>query len=55
MILTRLEATKKVKELKEKKNVDDLAKEIGIAKMTLYTRLEKMNWKKPELVAISYM
>jgi DNA-binding Xre family transcriptional regulator len=51
-MLTKLEATNKVIILKEKTNVNKLADNIGISKMTLYTRLKKMNWKKPELFSI---
>lgn len=47
---SQLETTTKVYALREKsKNDDELAKTIGIAKGTLYTRLKKNNWKAPEI------
>ena len=50
----QLKATDAVYKLREDKtrNDNDLASLLGISKVTLYTRLEKSNWKKSELALI---
>ena len=48
-------ATKKVLKLKEGTTSDKLADMLGIAKPTLYTRLERQNWKKTELALINLL
>jgi len=49
----QLEATNKVYSLRESaKNDNELAESLGISKVTLYTRLERSNWKKSELSLI---
>jgi len=50
--LNRLKMNEKIKQLLLKNSKEDLAKMIGISKVTLYTRLEKGNWKKGELALI---
>ncbi len=55
MELTKLETTTKVKSLLISKTYDELAKEIGISKPTLFVRLEKHNWKKGESFLISQL
>lgn len=46
------EATKKVKKLREATNDRELAKKLGMSRVTMYTRLEKNNWKKTEIALI---
>ena len=49
----QLKATDAVYKLREEaQNDNDLAESLGISKVTLYTRLKKSNWKKPELALI---
>lgn len=49
----QLDATNKVYKLRQKAaNDNELAKLLGISKVTLYTRLKSNNWKKPELALI---
>lgn len=49
----QLQATNKVYKLRSLMPNDKiLAAEIGITKVTLYTRLKVSNWKKAELVLI---
>ena len=51
--IEQLEATNKAYSLRNKaKNDNDLAEQLGMSKVTLYTRLKKSNWKKPELALI---
>jgi len=47
--MTNFETTQKVKRLRSKSTDDELAGKIGISKPTLYTRLQKNNWKKSEI------
>lgn len=50
----QLEATNKAYQLRASaKNDNELAAQIGISKVTLYTRLERSNWKKPELALLN--
>lgn len=53
--IEQLEATDKVYKLREDetKNDNDLAEDLGISKVTLYTRLKQNNWKKSELALIN--
>lgn len=51
--IIQLKATDLVYKLREaSSNDNDLAEELGLSKVTLYTRLKKSNWKKPELALI---
>ena len=51
--IEQLEATNKVYALRHQaQNDNELAEQLGISKVTLYTRLEVSNWKKPELALI---
>jgi len=47
--------TDKVIELRlsDKYNDRSLAEALGISRQTLYTRLERSNWKKPEVALIN--
>jgi hypothetical protein len=49
---TRLEATNKIINRLISRTYDEVAKDIGITKPTLYARLAEHNWKKSELVLI---
>lgn len=55
--LQQLEATNKVYTIRQDKskvqNDNELAKLIGVSKVTLYTRLNVSNWKKTELALIN--
>lgn len=54
--IKQLEATNKAYLLRQKsKNDNELAEQLGLAKVTLYTRLRKSNWKKPELALINLL
>jgi hypothetical protein len=53
--MTRLEATSKAKLLLIDFTVEDLAKNIGITKPTLYTRLAEHNWKLGEIALLERM
>jgi hypothetical protein len=37
------------------KNDDIFSKEIGISKVTMYTRLQRSNWKTPEITQINHL
>ena len=51
--IEQLKATNKAYTLRQNaKNDNKLAEELGLSKVTLYTRLKKSNWKKPELALI---
>lgn len=51
--IEQLEATNKAYKLRhESQNDNVLAEQLGISKVTLYTRLKRSNWKKPELALI---
>lgn len=51
--IEQLEATNKAYTLRQQaKNDNELAEQLGMSKVTLYTRLERSNWKKPELALI---
>lgn len=51
--IEQLEATNKAYALRQRsQNDNDLAEELGMSKVTLYTRLKLSNWKKPELALI---
>lgn len=51
--IKQLEATNKAYELRSKaQNDNKLAEQLGMSKVTLYTRLKRSNWKKPELALI---
>lgn len=52
--IQQFEATNKAYELRSKSNNDnELAELLGMSKVTLYTRLSKSNWKKPEIALIN--
>lgn len=52
----QLEATNKAYELRqEAQNDNELAETLGLSKVTLYTRLQKSNWKKTELALINFL
>lgn len=46
--MSNKKATEKVLLLKKFMTVDELTELIGVSRATLYTRLEKSNWKKTE-------
>lgn len=49
----QLEATNSAYKLRDQaQNDDTLAKDFGISKVTLYTRLKTSNWKKSEIALI---
>lgn len=48
----QLLATDRVYALRENSTDNDLAKLLGISKVTLYTRLRRNNWKVSELALI---
>lgn len=51
--IEQLEATNKVYALRQAADNDNvLAEQLGMSKVTLYTRLKQSNWKKPELALI---
>lgn len=50
--MQQLKATEKVYTLRDNGTDDDLAKLLGISKVTLYTRLKVSNWKVSELALI---
>lgn len=50
--IQQLKATEKVYILRDNGTDDDLAKLLGISKVTLYTRLKVSNWKVSELALI---
>lgn len=50
--MEKLTPTEKVKLLKRHITVMAVAELIGISKATLYTRIEKSNWKKSEKLLI---
>ena len=51
--IEQLEATNLVYALRIKSDNDNkLSKELGMSKVTLYTRLKQSNWKKTELALI---
>ena len=51
--IEQLEATNKVYTLRHSsQNDNELAEQLGMSKVTLYTRLKRSNWKKPELALI---
>jgi DNA-binding NtrC family response regulator len=51
--IEQLEATNKAYTLRQQaQNDNELAEQLGMSKVTLYTRLKKSNWKKPELALI---
>lgn len=49
--IVHMEITKRIKEKIDTRQLTklDLAKELGISRVTLDTRLEKGNWKKAEI------
>lgn len=51
--IQQLKATEKVYILRDNGTDDDLAKLLGISKVTLYTRLKVSNWKVSELALIN--
>lgn len=51
--MTSKNATKKILELRDEMTDEELAKTIGITKVTLYNRIRRGNWKKGELCLIS--
>lgn len=54
--IEQLEATNKVYQLRQTtQNDDELAKLLDVSKVTLYTRLKKSNWKKPEMFYIDHL
>jgi len=54
--IKQLEATNKAYQLRqEAQNDNDLAEMLGLSKVTLYTRLKRNNWKKPELALIDQL
>ena len=55
MAMTRLEATTKARRLIENRNFEEFAKELGITKVTLYSRFAKHNWKKSEMFMLENM
>ena len=55
MKLTNLEATTKARKILANKNFEDFAKELGITKVTLYSRFAKHNWKKSEMFMLENM
>lgn len=51
--IEQLEATNKAYILRQNaQNDNELAEQLGMSKVTLYTRLKVSNWKKPELALI---
>lgn len=50
--MTRLETTIKIQKLREKNTDDEICVLIGISKPTLYTRLNRHNWKLSETTHI---
>lgn len=48
----QIEATEKVYNLRELINDRELEEVIGLTRKTIYVRLQKNNWKKPELKLI---
>jgi len=54
--IEQLEATNKAYILRQQaQNDNELAEQFGMSKVTLYTRLKKSNWKKPELALIEQL
>lgn len=53
--MTKLEATTKARLLLIDKSADELAKEIGITRPTLYTRLAEHNWKLGEIALLKQL
>ena len=51
--MTRFETTQKVQKLRDKNTDDEVCFLIGISKPTLYTRLNRHNWKLSETTHIS--
>ena len=52
----QLETTNKAYDLRrEADNDNKLCEEFGMSKVTLYTRLKKSNWKKPEMALINLL
>lgn len=50
----QLETTNKAYNLRKKAQNDNvLAEQLGMSKVTLYTRLEKSNWKKADIALIN--
>ena len=49
MEMTKLEATLKARTLLSTRTIDDFARELGISKVTLYSRFAKNNWKRSEI------
>jgi len=51
--MTKIECTSKVLKLRHYRTDDQLCKDIGISKPTLYVRLKKNNWKLTEISHIN--
>ena len=49
MEMTKLEATLKARTLLLTRTIDEFASELGISKVTLYSRFAKNNWKRSEI------
>jgi len=52
----QIDATKQANELRKlAKNDNILAEDLGLSKVTLYTRLKNSNWKKSEIALIEIL